>query len=70
MVGVVEQRSVGATDIQLSVVGLGGAWLGHDPSDPSEVSRAVGVLRAACQAGVNWVGSLRATGRVATRARA
>jgi aryl-alcohol dehydrogenase-like predicted oxidoreductase len=51
----VEQRSVGATGIQLSVVGLGGAWLGHDPGDPSEVSRAAGVLRAAYGAGVNWV---------------
>src|SRR5436305_9063833 len=50
-----EERRVGATDLRLSVVGLGGAWLGHDPGDLSEVDRAVGVLRAAGEAGVNWV---------------
>ena len=50
-----EQRPVGATDVRLSVVGLGGAWLGHDLSDASEVSRAGEVLRAAHEAGVNWV---------------
>lgn len=46
---------VGKTDILLSKVGLGGAWLGHDLDDPSEVSRATAVLRAAADAGVNWV---------------
>ena len=50
-----EERPVGTTDLRLSVVGLGGAWLGHDPSDSSEVSRAAVVLRAAHKAGVNWV---------------
>lgn len=50
-----EERPVGATDLRLSVVGLGGAWLGHDPGDSSDVSRAVSVLRAAQEAGVNWV---------------
>jgi aryl-alcohol dehydrogenase-like predicted oxidoreductase len=53
--GAVERRRVGTTDLQLSVVGLGGAWLGHDSSDPSEVSRASAVLRAAHETGVNWV---------------
>ena len=38
-----------------SVVGLGGAWLGHDVADQSEVSRATAVLRAADETGVNWV---------------
>ncbi len=50
-----EERPVGATDLRLSVVGLGGAWLGHDPADPSEISRAAGVLRVAQETGVNWV---------------
>lgn len=50
-----EERPVGSTELRLSVVGLGGAWLGHDPSDSSDVPRAVGVLRAAQEAGVNWV---------------
>lgn len=50
-----EQRRVGTTDVQLSVVGLGGAWLGHDVDDASEVARARSVLLAADEAGVNWV---------------
>ena len=50
-----ERRRVGTTDVQLSVVGLGGAWLGHDVGDASEVSRATAVLRAADEAGVNWI---------------
>ena len=50
-----EQRPVGATDVRLSVVGLGGAWLGHDLSDRSEVARAGEVLRVAHEVGVNWV---------------
>lgn len=50
-----EQRSLGTTGVHLSVVGLGGAWLGHDVSDASEVSRATAVLQAANESGVNWV---------------
>ncbi len=50
-----QQRRVGTTDVNLSVVGLGGVWLGHDPGDPSVVARASEVLRAADGAGVNWV---------------
>ncbi|MGN6166631.1 MAG: aldo/keto reductase [Solirubrobacteraceae bacterium] len=48
-------RPVGTTDVRLSVVGLGGAWLGHDPDNPAEVDRATCVLRAAQAAGANWV---------------
>jgi aryl-alcohol dehydrogenase-like predicted oxidoreductase len=50
-----EQRRVGTSDVMLSVVGLGGAWLGHQPTDSSEVSRAAAVLGAAAAAGINWV---------------
>jgi aryl-alcohol dehydrogenase-like predicted oxidoreductase len=50
-----EQRRVGTTDLRLSVVGLGGAWLGHDVGDASEVARATAVLRAVDETGVNWV---------------
>jgi len=50
-----EQRRVGSTAVDLSVVGLGGAWLGHDIDDASEVARATAVLRAVHEAGVNWV---------------
>lgn len=50
-----EQRRIGTTDVWFSVVGLGGAWLGHEVTDESEVSRATAVLRAAAETGVNWV---------------
>jgi aryl-alcohol dehydrogenase-like predicted oxidoreductase len=50
-----EMRRVGTTDLELSVVGLGGAWLGHDVNNASEVPRAIAVLRAVSEAGVNWV---------------
>jgi aryl-alcohol dehydrogenase-like predicted oxidoreductase len=50
-----ERRPVGTTDVQLSVVGLGGAWVGHDASDASEVSRATAILHAVDETGVNWV---------------
>jgi aryl-alcohol dehydrogenase-like predicted oxidoreductase len=50
-----DQRRVGTSDVGLSVVGLGGAWLGHDPSDSAEVSRAAATLDAAASGGTNWV---------------
>lgn len=50
-----ELRGIGASDVQLSVVGLGGAWLGHDISDTAAVSRASDVVRAAVEAGMNWL---------------
>ena len=50
-----ERRRVGTTDVQLSVVGLGGAWLGQDVTDASEVARAATVLHAVDETGVNWV---------------
>jgi aryl-alcohol dehydrogenase-like predicted oxidoreductase len=50
-----EHRQVGTTDVYLSVVGLGGAWLGHDVDDATHVSRATDVLRTVDEAGVNWV---------------
>ena len=50
-----QQRRVATTDLPVSVVGLGGAWLGHDVDDLSEVARATAVLRAVHKAGVNWV---------------
>jgi len=50
-----ERRQVGTTDIELSAIGLGGAWLGHDMHDTSGVSRAHAVLEAVAECGVNWV---------------
>ena len=50
-----EQRPIGAAGFALSVVGLGGAWLGHDVNDEAAVRNAHAALRASEQAGVNWV---------------
>jgi aryl-alcohol dehydrogenase-like predicted oxidoreductase len=49
------RHRVGATDIEVSAIGLGGAWLGHDVDDASEVTRAHAVLQAVDECGVNWV---------------
>jgi len=50
-----DYRQVGTTDVQLSVIGPGGAWLGHDLSDPTHVPTAIDVLRAVHDCGVNWL---------------
>lgn len=50
-----ERRRLGTTDLELSVIGLGGAWLGHHPDDASETARARAVLEAAESSGGNWV---------------
>jgi aryl-alcohol dehydrogenase-like predicted oxidoreductase len=50
-----QRRRVGATDIEVSAIGLGGAWLGHEVDDASGVARAHAVLQAADECGVNWV---------------
>jgi aryl-alcohol dehydrogenase-like predicted oxidoreductase len=48
----VKLRPVGGSDVRLSVVGLGGTSLGQDQD---QVARAREVLRAAADAGMNWV---------------
>ncbi len=50
-----ERRKVGGTDLELSVVGLGGAWLGHEPDSAADVAGAASVMQAAYECGVNWV---------------
>jgi myo-inositol catabolism protein IolS len=50
-----EQRRVGRSGVHLSVVGLGGAWLGHHPDDAREVAHAATVIEAAAEAGINWL---------------
>jgi aryl-alcohol dehydrogenase-like predicted oxidoreductase len=50
-----DHRRVGGSDLMLSAIGLGGAWLGHDVGDSAEVRRAAQVLDAAASAGTNWV---------------
>jgi aryl-alcohol dehydrogenase-like predicted oxidoreductase len=51
----VELREVGHHGVQLSAVGLGGAWLGSDPADAQTVSRGRDVVLAAADAGMNWL---------------
>jgi aryl-alcohol dehydrogenase-like predicted oxidoreductase len=50
-----EPWRVRATGVFLSRVGLGGVWLGEDATDAAQVSRALGVIEAAAEAGTNWV---------------
>ena len=50
-----DQHRVGGSGVALSAIGLGGVPLGHDATDASQVARAVTVLEAAVDAGVNWV---------------
>jgi aryl-alcohol dehydrogenase-like predicted oxidoreductase len=50
-----EGRRVGESGVRISVVGLGGAWLGHYPDDVTDVSQAVSVIQAALEAGVSWL---------------
>jgi aryl-alcohol dehydrogenase-like predicted oxidoreductase len=51
----VELRRIGTSDVTLSSVGLGGAWLGTDAADDAVVSGAAGVVQSAAEAGINWL---------------
>lgn len=46
---------VGTSGVELSAVGLGGAWLGHRLDEATDVAQAHTALVAAAKAGVNWV---------------
>ncbi|HTY73191.1 MAG TPA: aldo/keto reductase [Actinomycetes bacterium] len=50
-----QRLRIGTSDVEISAIGLGGAWLGHDADDASQVTRANAVLHAADESGVNWV---------------
>jgi aryl-alcohol dehydrogenase-like predicted oxidoreductase len=50
-----DEYRVGDSGISLSVIGLGGVPLGDDAADLSRVSQGTHVIRAAVDAGVNWV---------------
>lgn len=47
--------SIGTTGVELSAIGLGGAWLGHDINNTADVAKALSVLQAANESGINWV---------------
>jgi aryl-alcohol dehydrogenase-like predicted oxidoreductase len=48
-------RRLGRTDVAVSTVGLGGFELGPDPGDEPDVERAVNVIGAAWEAGIDWI---------------
>jgi myo-inositol catabolism protein IolS len=50
-----QRHQLGATDIELSAIGLGGAWVGHEPGDSDGVRRAHAVMAAAEESGINWI---------------
>src|SRR4051794_29357611 len=50
-----EMRSVGQTDVRISRMGLGGYELGPEPDERPDAARAVTVIRAGIDQGVNWL---------------
>jgi aryl-alcohol dehydrogenase-like predicted oxidoreductase len=50
-----QRHRLGTADIELSAIGLGGAWVGHEPQDAEGVRRAHAVMAAAEESGVNWI---------------
>jgi myo-inositol catabolism protein IolS len=50
-----ELVQVGATDVQLSRIGLGGYQLGPEPGEKPDVARATHVIETAIELGINWL---------------
>ena len=50
-----DRRSLGASGVVVSVVGLGGFELGHEEGEPADVGRAVRVIETALEAGTDWL---------------
>jgi aryl-alcohol dehydrogenase-like predicted oxidoreductase len=50
-----ESRPIGKSGLSVSTVGLGGFELGPEMGEEPDVDRAVGVIEAALEAGVNWL---------------
>ena len=48
-------RSLGPSGISVSAIGLGGYELGPEPDEDPDVSRAVAVIEASMETGVNWL---------------
>ena len=51
----IKTRSIGASGVSVSVVGLGGYELGPEPGEQPEPDRAVSVIRTALESGVDWL---------------
>jgi len=52
-----QTRSIGASGVSVSVVGLGGYELGPEPSEHPDPDRAASVIRTALESGVDWLDS-------------
>ena len=50
-----QTRSIGASGVSVSVVGLGGYELGPEPSEHPDPDRAASVIRTALESGVDWL---------------
>lgn len=50
-----ESRPIGQSGLSVSAIGLGGIELGPEVGDEPDIDRAVGVIEAALEAGVNWL---------------
>src|SRR3954470_12683429 len=48
-------RPVGASGVDISVIGIGGYELGPEPAEHPDVDNAVAVIEAAYDAGVTWL---------------
>ena len=53
--GDVELRPVRGGDLMLSIVGLGGFELGPNDAAPPDAARALALVNAAIDAGINWI---------------
>ena len=49
------RRPVGASGVEVSCIGLGGYELGPEPDEKPDVTRAVQVIRAAIDSGIDWL---------------
>jgi aryl-alcohol dehydrogenase-like predicted oxidoreductase len=50
-----ERRQMGSSPVEISRIGLGGYELGPEPDEEPDIARAVRVIGAAIESGVNWL---------------
>ncbi|MGZ4290512.1 MAG: aldo/keto reductase [Gaiellaceae bacterium] len=51
----IEVRALGRSGVSVTAVGLGGFELGPEPGDEPDANRAVAVVEASLEAGINWL---------------